>query len=111
MNLAALDNLYSMIAAHGTGNAMFVLHQQPSGWLDNIKFVLSVLSVLAVLFGIWWATLEWRRSFLTKTWTDLYKYLRKQAKFMDIKRNDEYTTSYTGTDAVKYEIVARLCLG
>ena len=109
MKLPVLSNLYS-IAAFWDGNAA-APQQQQTAWWEIIKFIVSVLAVVAVLLGIWWATREWKQTFLTTTWTDLFKYLREQAKFMDAEKNKEYATRYTGTEALEYEIVARLCVG
>jgi hypothetical protein len=75
---------------------------------DLIKFIVFVLALFA---SVWWASKEWRMRFLTKDWSDLFKYLQEQAKYMDPDTNKDYRTAYSGEEAKKYEMVARLCIG
>lgn len=79
--------------------------------LKNIVDIVAPLGLLALaVVSALWAKREWRYQHITKEWGGLVQFLMSHAGYMDPQRNAEYKTAYHGEDAVRYRLVARLCL-
>lgn len=78
---------------------------------EQIDILIKVLAFVVTIASLWWARKQWRLSYLTKEWSALIKHLEGNAKFMDKEKAEDYKNSFHGDDAVRYEMVARLCIG
>ncbi|MDQ3803411.1 MAG: hypothetical protein M3416_06220 [Acidobacteriota bacterium] len=82
--------------------------------LEALKNVVDIVVALGLLtlavISALWARREWRYQHITKEWGGLVQFLLSHARYMDAERNANYRTEYQGVDAVKYQLVARLCL-
>jgi hypothetical protein len=72
-----------------------------------------VLTLITLIVGI--VTINrnirgWKWTYFTKEWSALMQFIQPQAKFMDPLRTAEYKKNFIDEDAMKYEMVARLCI-
>jgi len=84
------------------------------GW-DYFSQVVAPLgtigALVAAILTLWWSVRNWKWTYFTKEWSTLVQFVQPQAKFMDPSLTANYKTSFTGEDAMKYELIARLCIG
>jgi hypothetical protein len=82
---------------------------------DNLSQIVAPLGTLvglvAAIITVGWSVRSWKLTYFTKEWSALMKFVQPQAKFMDCKLTAEYETSFKNDDAMKYEMIARLCIG
>ncbi|HJQ36792.1 MAG TPA: hypothetical protein VKB93_06620 [Thermoanaerobaculia bacterium] len=77
-------------------------------------FVPPFLTLCALIVGI--NTLrnsirQWRWTFCTKEWSTLMQMLANNARYMDPANTADYKNKFTGDEAPKYDLIARLCIG
>ena len=84
------------------------------GWdyLAQIAAPLGTLvALVAAIFTLHWSVRNWKWTYFTKEWSTLMQFLQPQARFMDPALTTDYKRHFTGDDAMKYEMVARLSIG
>lgn len=80
-------------------------------WLELFSVLVPAISVVATLgVGATLARREYRQKFLSQEWSSLMRFLLDNAEYMDLERNRRYRTAYQGADAIRYELVARICI-
>ena len=85
-------------------------HWATQALIENV-FRFGGLGALALVVGLL-ALDRWRIQHFTKEWDELVRFLsdKDNADFMDPNKTGSYKTSFTNTDAIRYEMVARMCL-
>lgn len=71
----------------------------------------AIVGLIGVIVTLLLTARNWKLTYFTKEWSTLIQFLHENAKYMERSATDTYKTSFTGSDAVKYELVARLCIG
>lgn len=79
-------------------------------WLASLRFLPLLLSALVALAVLLWQVRQWRLTFYTRDWTNLIKFLHANAEYMNPEKTRNYKEEFKGPDAIKYELVARLCI-
>jgi hypothetical protein len=54
---------------------------------------------------------QWRWTYFTKEWSTLMHLIKDEAQFMDAAKTANYKTEFTSAERMKYEMIARLCVG
>lgn len=54
---------------------------------------------------------DWKWNYFTKEWSTLLQFVLPHSKFMDCALTADYKTNFPLEEAVKYEMIARLCIG
>ena len=74
----------------------------------------GILALIGVWLGAWLAfrlgRRTWRLTHCTEEWYKLVDFLAKNAQFMEPEKTRCYVQSFQGSDAVKYEMIARRCI-
>jgi hypothetical protein len=70
-----------------------------------------VVALLAAIVTVSRSVRSWKWTYFTKEWSTLMQFLQPQARFMDPALTADYKTNFVADDAMKYEIIARLCIG
>lgn len=70
-----------------------------------------IVGLVAAIMTVRWSILNWKRTYFTKEWSTLMQFVQPQARFMDPALTTNYKSSFVGDDAMKYEMIARLCIG
>lgn len=70
-----------------------------------------IVAFVAAIITVSLSVRSWKWTYFTKEWSALIQFLQPQARFMDPALTASYKTQFTGDDAMKYEMVARLCIG
>jgi hypothetical protein len=82
---------------------------------DNLSQIVAPIVTLVglgvAIFTVWWSVRSWKWTYFTKEWSALMQFIQTQPKFMDRTLTTDYKNSFTGDDAIKYEMIARLCIG
>ena len=71
---------------------------------------LQLFTVLIAFGSFLWIQKQWRWKYLTEEWSKLIQFLHQNAKYMNREKARTYAKSFTGTEAVEYELVARLSI-
>lgn len=71
----------------------------------------TLVALVAAVITVNRSVRSWKWTYFTKEWSALMQFIQPQAKFMDRSLTPQYKTHFTGDDAMKYEIIARLCIG
>lgn len=71
----------------------------------------AVVAFVAAIITVRRSVRSWKWTYFTKEWSVLVQFLQPLAKFMDPSLTAHYATNFTGDDAMKYELIARLCIG
>ncbi|HXH38203.1 MAG TPA: hypothetical protein VNN08_06220 [Thermoanaerobaculia bacterium] len=87
----------------------------PRDWIGLVSAlgapVITLCAVIVAIFTFRGSVRQWRWTYFTKEWSTLMHLLIEQAKFMDPAKTASYRTEFRDDDAIKYDIVARLCIG
>jgi hypothetical protein len=71
----------------------------------------TLVALLAAVVTLTWSVRNWKWTFFTKEWSTLMQFIQPQARFMDPELTSSYKTAFKGEDLMKYELIARLCIG
>jgi hypothetical protein len=85
-----------------------------TGWQLLVQLagpLVTLVAATVAFFSFRWSVKNWRLTFFTKEWTSLIEFLKNEAKFMDPSKNREYRAHFVGEDLIKYDLIARLCIG
>lgn len=86
--------------------------KKPRDWLDYVQILFGPFVALgSLVVGLLWGLRSWRLTYFTKEWSNLVQFLQKEARFMDPEKTKDYKSKFLDEDAVKYEMIARLCIG
>jgi hypothetical protein len=81
-------------------------------YLSQVAVPLSPWAALFVaIYTVKSSVRTWKLTYLTKDWSALIQFIQSQPKFMDRKLTVAYQQSFQGDDAIRYEMIARLCIG
>jgi hypothetical protein len=73
--------------------------------------LVSSLAFVVAIFTLRSSIRAWKWTYYTKEWSSLMQFIQPQAKFIDPALTADYKKSFVGEDAMKYEVIARLCIG
>ena len=82
-------------------------------YVSQIAAPLGVVAVvIAAIITVSRSVQSWKWTYFTKEWSALMQFLQPeaQARFMDPARTENYKKQFTGDDAIRYDLVARLCI-
>lgn len=82
----------------------------PRDTLDYVTQIVAPIGILLTLITINMNVRNWKWTYFTKEWSTLMQFLHSNAKFMDPSKTVKYKTEFIGDDAMKYELIARLCI-
>lgn len=71
----------------------------------------TLVALLIAIITISYSVRSWKWTYFTKEWSALLQFVQPQARFMNSSLNADYKTHFIGDDAMKYEMIARLCIG
>ncbi len=87
----------------------------PRDWITIIAAlavpVTAIGALIVTVTTLRWSVRQWRWTYFTKEWSTLMQLLKDDATFMDAERTATYKTSFSGDDRMKYDMIARLCIG
>lgn len=78
--------------------------------LDYLFQVATPVGILVAFVAAFIGVRSWKWTYFTKEWSALMQFIQPQARFMDPSLTAQYKTHFTGDDAMKYEMIARLCI-
>jgi hypothetical protein len=78
---------------------------------DYLSSLGPIVSLVGVLAALHLGLRSWRLTYFTKEWSTLVQLLRQDPEFMDPEKLANYQAEFTGDEAIKYEMTARLCVG
>jgi hypothetical protein len=110
--MVAMSAIFSCRAMSAADRVIVV--PVPASLRDWITFAGTLITLAALVVAIVtlrWSVKQWRWTYFTKEWSTLMHFLKDDARFMDAENAANYKTAFAGEDRMKYDVIARLCIG